>query len=101
MGLHRLGKDKDFEEDKIYSFDFENKHIIVVKKKGKYYALEGICTHEYADLGYGILTEDVIVCPLHLSQFDIYTGKVLNPPAERDLKKYNVKVIEEEVFVEL
>jgi 3-phenylpropionate/trans-cinnamate dioxygenase ferredoxin subunit len=42
-----------------------------------------------------------VTCPLHLSQFDLTTGEAVNPPATENLRKYNVKIDEDDVLVEL
>jgi nitrite reductase/ring-hydroxylating ferredoxin subunit len=42
-----------------------------------------------------------VECPYHASQFDIRTGNVLSLPASKPVKTYPVKVVGEEVFVEL
>jgi 3-phenylpropionate/trans-cinnamate dioxygenase ferredoxin component len=68
---------------------------------GKIYAVSGICTHEEYELVDGIVLDDAVVCPLHLSQFDLRTGEVYNPPAELPLKVFNVKIDGDTVFVEV
>jgi nitrite reductase/ring-hydroxylating ferredoxin subunit len=97
----KIGEIKNLIEGNIYSKDINNEHIIFFKLGNKVYVLEGYCTHEKADLAYGILTENEIICPLHLSSFNIETGQVLNPPAERNLKTYKVEIINGEIFIEL
>jgi nitrite reductase/ring-hydroxylating ferredoxin subunit len=42
-----------------------------------------------------------VTCPLHLSQFDLTTGEAVNPPATENLRKYNVKIDEGDVFIDL
>ena len=49
--------------------------------------MSGICTHEETDLGLGFVIEDRIVCPLHLSQFELKSGPAVNPPATVPLKR--------------
>ncbi len=101
MKLIKLCNIKDLEEGKIKSIDIENLHLIAILKDNKVYVFDGYCTHEDADLANGFLLEDVIICPLHLSQFNIYTGEVMNPPAEKPLKKYNSLVKDSEVYFEI
>jgi 3-phenylpropionate/trans-cinnamate dioxygenase ferredoxin component len=76
-------------------------HVLVAKIGGEVSAVSGTCTHEDADLGLGFLLEDRVVCPLHLSQFDLRTGQVMNPPAEIPLKHFNVKIEGDTIFVEV
>ena len=68
---------------------------------GEIHAVSGVCTHEEFDLADGIVVEDAITCPLHLSQFDLRTGQVYNPPATEPLKVFNVKIDGDTVFVEV
>lgn len=75
--------------------------VLVINYEGKIHAVSGICTHEYAELEHGFVTEGAITCPLHLSRFDLSTGEVLSPPAEEPLKKYEVIVEGEEIYVEV
>ena len=53
----------------------------------EYHALSMMCTHQGNTLN-STLTDGAIVCPLHLSKFDL-KGKVLQGPAEEPLKAYD------------
>lgn len=101
MVLIKLCNLSDLKEDEIKAFDVSSRHLIAIKKGKEVFVLDGICTHEEADLASGFILEDRIICPLHLSQFDIKTGNVLNPPAEKPLKTYKVLIQGEEVYVEI
>ena len=85
----------------LFSFDHNERKILLANLDGKLYATDRICTHAEADLSTGILSEEGIRCPLHLSVFDLNTGKPQNPPAEESLKTYNVKIDNNEVYVEV
>ncbi len=87
-----IGKLGDFPEGRIHGVDLEEAQLIVVNLEGKLHALDGICTHAYAELRTGFLTGDSIRCPLHLSQFDVETGEAVTPPAEEPLQKHKVEV---------
>jgi len=47
------------------------------------------------------LSEEGIRCPLHLSVFNLETGEPQTPPAEKPLNTYNVKIQENEIYVEV
>jgi nitrite reductase/ring-hydroxylating ferredoxin subunit len=81
--------------------DLKGEHILLSKIGGGVSAVSGICTHEKTDLGLGFVLEDRVVCPLHLSQFDLTTGEVMNPPAEIPLQRFNVKIQGDMIFVEV
>lgn len=85
----------------LYGFDHKDKKILLANQNGKIYAVDRICTHAEADLSTGILSEEGIRCPLHLSVFNLENGTPQNPPAEKPLKTYNVKIDKNEVYVEL
>jgi nitrite reductase/ring-hydroxylating ferredoxin subunit len=75
--------------------------LILSNIDGSIYAVSGVCTHEEYDLIDGIVIENAVVCPLHLSQFDLKTGQVYNPPATDPLKVFNVKIDGDMVLVEV
>jgi nitrite reductase/ring-hydroxylating ferredoxin subunit len=62
-------------------------------------ATQDMCTHAEASLADGFIDGDAIECPLHQASFNIRTGKVLNPPATRDLRIYPVRVDGDEIRV--
>ncbi|MEE8256194.1 MAG: non-heme iron oxygenase ferredoxin subunit [Nitrosopumilaceae archaeon] len=85
----------------LFSFDHKEKKILLANLDGKLFATDRICTHEEADLSTGMLSEEGVRCPLHLSVFNLQTGEPQNPPAENALKTYNIKINENEVYVEV
>jgi 3-phenylpropionate/trans-cinnamate dioxygenase ferredoxin component len=85
----------------LYGFDYDDKKILLVNLDGKIYALDRICTHAEADLSTGMLSEEGVRCPLHLSVFNLENGTPQNPPAEKSLETYNVKIDKNEVYVEI
>lgn len=81
--------------------ELEGRQILLSNLGGEVYAVDGICTHEESMLSRGFIIEERVVCQLHLSQFDLRTGEVYNPPATEPLKLYNVKIEEGSIFVEI
>ena len=81
--------------------DIEGKQILLSNLGGEVYAVDGVCTHEESLLARGFMIEERVVCQLHLSQFDLRTGDVYNPPALEPLRRYNVKIEEGSIFVEI
>jgi 3-phenylpropionate/trans-cinnamate dioxygenase ferredoxin component len=68
-----------------------------------YFATEDTCSHAQASLAAGDidLEECTVECPYHASLFDIRTGQVLSLPAIKPVKTYLVKVVDDEVLVEV
>ena len=85
----------------LLGFDHVDKKILLTNFNGKIYATDRICTHAEADLSNGVLTEEGITCPLHLSVFNLETGMPQNPPAEKPLRTYNVKIEQNEIYIEV
>ena len=88
-------------EGQLFSFDHKDKRIMLANLKGKLFATDLICTHAEADLSTGFLTDEGVRCPLHLSVFNLENGKPQNPPADEPLKTYNVKIQQNEIYVEI
>ncbi len=99
--FHQAIKVADLAEGSMSAVDVNGKHVLLAKIGGEVSAVSGTCTHEATDLGLGFMIEDRVVCPLHLSQFDLRTGAVMNPPATEPLQRFNVKIQDEEIFVEV
>ena len=89
------------DDGKLFGFQHEDKKILLANLKGKIFATDLICTHAEADLSTGFLSEEGVRCPLHLSVFNLENGEPQNPPAESSLKTYNVKIDENEIYVEV
>lgn len=99
--LVQVARIADFPEGTSKGIDVEGKKIIVSNIGGKFYAVGGICTHEYAELEKGFFKDDRVTCQLHLSQFDLKTGAALNPPANLPLPVYRVYTLDQKIYVEL
>ncbi|TBR07519.1 MAG: non-heme iron oxygenase ferredoxin subunit [Candidatus Nitrosotenuis sp.] len=87
--------------NKMFSFDHNEKRLLITNLNGTIYATDRICTHAEADLTSGFLSDEGVRCPLHLSVFNLENGKPQNPPAEEPLKTYNVKIDQNEIYVEV
>lgn len=91
----------ELQEGTISAINLNGSHVLLAKIGGEVSAVSGTCTHEETDLGLGFVIEDRVVCPLHLSQFDLRTGEVMNPPATVPLRRFNVKIEGDAIFVEV
>jgi 3-phenylpropionate/trans-cinnamate dioxygenase ferredoxin component len=85
----------------LFSCDLKDKKILLVNLNGKIHATDRICTHAEADLFTGFLTDEGVRCPLHLSVFNLESGIPENPPAEKALNVYNVKIDSNQIYVEV
>ncbi len=88
-------------EGQLFGLTVNDKKILLANIKGKILATDLICTHANADLSTGFLSEEGVRCPLHLSVFNLENGEPQNLPAENPLKVYNVKIDNNEIYVEV
>ncbi len=88
----RACKLDDLDDGQLYKFEHHDASILITNQNGTICAVDSVCTHADADLSTGFLGPDGIRCPLHLSVFDLCDGVPKNPPAEKPLRVYNVKI---------
>ncbi len=89
------------QEGQLFGLNHDDKKILIANQKGKIHATDLICTHAEADLSTGFLSDEGVRCPLHLSVFNLENGKPQNLPAETPLRVYNVKIEQNEIYVEV
>jgi nitrite reductase/ring-hydroxylating ferredoxin subunit len=73
--------------------------ILIAKYEDNYFAIGAVCTHEEAYLDQGSLVECAVYCPRHFSSFDVRTGAVLGPPAERPVLSYPVTIKDGRILI--
>ncbi|MBY7144393.1 non-heme iron oxygenase ferredoxin subunit [Virgibacillus sp. NKC19-3] len=78
----------EIEDDELMECETEEDTIVVGRAEGKVYAVDGICSHAYAELIDGELEGTCLTCPLHFACFDIRDGSVMEGPAEKPLRVY-------------
>ena len=79
----------------------EGQTIALFNVDGTFYAIENTCTHVGGPLGEGALVGDQVTCPWHGAQFNVASGKVLDPPAPSDVKSFVVTIEGSDVLIEL
>lgn len=75
--------------------------IVLINLGGDFHALDDCCTHAHASLSEGEISGSEIVCPLHFATFDICTGRCTGPPADEDVRRYETRVVGDEVRVRI
>ncbi|MFN4336132.1 MAG: Rieske (2Fe-2S) protein [Candidatus Nitrosocaldus sp.] len=101
MNWIKVCSKQDLKENGILSIDLDDRELMLILQNNTIYALDRICTHMYADLSMGFLAEGEVTCPLHLSRFRLQDGVALNPPADRPLRRYNVKIDGDDIYVQV
>ncbi len=99
----KIATTADVPENEVRAFECAGQNIAVYNCSGTFYATNNICTHEYAELHEGFFDTDdcSIECPLHGARFSVETGAVLALPAYQPLETFAVKVVEDDILIEI
>ena len=73
--------------------------VLVINVDGTIYAIDDICSHAYASLSEGDLSGEEIECPLHGSAFSVTTGEALTPPADENVRTFEVRIDGQDILV--
>ena len=77
------------------------KRIALFNIDGNYYAIDDTCPHKGGPLSEGQVTGTTVTCPWHHSSFDLRTGDAMTPPAEVGVSTYNVRVVDDDIEIEI
>jgi 3-phenylpropionate/trans-cinnamate dioxygenase ferredoxin subunit len=92
----------DIEPADVIRFDHGNRTFAIYRATdGRFYATDGLCTHQKVHLSGGFVMDNLIECPKHNGRFDFTTGQAKGAPACVDLKTYPFKIEGGEVFIQL
>jgi nitrite reductase (NADH) small subunit len=75
--------------------------IALFYANGRYYAVEALCRHQDGSLAPGKIEGEVVECPLHFWHYNIKTGQLLDYLDGVRLTTYEVKVIEDQIYLEI
>ncbi len=89
------------QEDFPFSGKVEDKEVGIYRVDGEFYALEDVCPHAFALLSQGFVEDGIVECPLHEAQFDIKTGQCLREPGGRNIRRYPLRVNENQIQITL
>ena len=73
--------------------------ILLANVAGNIYACDNLCTHAFAPLSEGTLAEEQVECPLHGSVFNVTTGEAIGPPADENLRVFQVRIDGQDILV--
>ncbi len=97
-----VDKAANIPQDHLRNVTLGGKEILIVNQKGRYLALNNICSHAGAELHEGLLENNELVCPWHGAKWNIETGELVWFTQDlENLESYNVIVENDRVFVEI
>ena len=83
----------DIAKEDVMRFDHEGRTFALYRAPDdRFYATDGLCTHEKVHLADGLVMDNIIECPKHNGRFDYRTGEAKGAPVCVNLKTYAVKV---------
>ncbi len=90
----------DINREDVIRFDHAGKTYAVYRSPDdKFYATDGLCTHERIHLADGLVMDNIIECPKHNGRFDYTTGAAKGAPVCVNLKTYPIKIEGSKVFI--
>jgi nitrite reductase/ring-hydroxylating ferredoxin subunit len=98
---HRVTELDKLDLETAFPLRIGDQQVCVVRLEDGIFAINDVCTHEYALLSDGYFEDGKLECPLHQACFEVRTGKALNEPADVDVVTYPTKVEAGVVFVEV
>ncbi len=97
-----IGKASAIKRGELAAFEVGGTRIAVANAKGRYYAIDEMCTHEQCSLvEQGTLDGTIVTCGCHGAQFDVRNGQALAPRTLKPLKVYPLKVNGDDLIVDL
>lgn len=92
----------DVESEDVIRFDHAGRTFAIYRAPDdRYYATDGLCSHEHVHLADGLEMDHIIECPKHNGRFDYTTGAANGAPVCINLKTYPVKLEAGKVMIDL
>jgi 3-phenylpropionate/trans-cinnamate dioxygenase ferredoxin subunit len=94
-------KADEIEPEDVMRFDHGDRTFAIYRTTDdKFYATDGLCTHQRVHLADGFVMGNLIECPKHNGRFDYTTGQAKGAPVCVNLKTYPVKIEAGEIFIQ-
>ena len=101
MAFQKVCTTDDVWEGEMQAFTVDGTDIVVIHAPGdEWRAIQAICPHQEVELVEGDLEGAVLTCRMHLWQFDVLTGRGVNPE-HAELALYPIKVEGDDVYVDV
>ncbi len=92
----------DIEEEDVIRVDHGPRTFAIYHSpEGKFFATDGLCTHESVHLADGLVMDNIIECPKHNGRFDYRTGQAKGAPVCVNLKTYPVRIEGEKLLIDI
>ena len=102
MAFEKICTLDDIWEGDMASFETSDgtEILLVYADGGALKAFQNICPHQHFELVDGTLNDNVLTCRAHLWQFDVRSGKGINP-SDCALAVYPTKIDGDDVYIDV
>jgi len=97
----KVAKTDDIPAGQAKLVEVNGNEIALFNVGGSYHAIDNTCTHVGGPLCEGELAGAEVTCPWHGAVFDVTSGQVLGPPAASNVMRYNVRVEDSDIEIEV
>ena len=80
MSFIKIAKVSEIPAGTMKHGEVNGTELCIANVKGTFFAIGDRCGHENARLSRGSLMDTIVTCPMHASQFDVTTGKLMSDP---------------------
>ncbi len=95
----KVASKKDIAPGQAVTVTVNNKQVAVFNVDGKFFAIDGECTHAGGPLCEGEVVGTTVRCPWHGALFDLTNGTALEAPAFDAVTCYKVEVDGDDIKV--
>lgn len=81
--------------------EVNDNEIALFNVGGEFHAIDNSCTHVGGPLCEGEVSGNEVICPWHGAAFDIRTGRAVSPPAFESLNRYNLRIVDGNIEIEI
>ena len=97
----KVAKTGDIAPGEAKAVDVGANRIAIFSIDGTHYAIDDTCTHRGGPLSEGMVVGNEVTCPWHGAVFDVTTGSVLGAPAPKDVTRYPVRIVGDNIEIRL
>jgi 3-phenylpropionate/trans-cinnamate dioxygenase ferredoxin component len=92
----------DIDLEDVKRFDHAGRTFAIYRSDDdRYFASDGLCTHEKVHLADGLVYDGIIECPMHNGRFDYRTGAAKGAPVCVNLVTYPVRLEAGAVMIDI
>lgn len=92
----------EIDEEDVIGFRYEGQRYALYRTADdRYFATDGLCTHEQVPLYNGLVMDEIIECPKHNGRFDFTTGEAKGAPVCVNLKTYETQIVDGRLYIRI